>query len=368
MSTPNILAIDDSPSELESLRLAIGSRANVTVSPPQDITERHIREANLILVDWDLSKWRRSENTVLLENPPDGFAVAGTIRSILRNVNRPVAIAIHSGRLDDLALGVAEHQREHVIARQRDVEWVFPKSRVTEPKIDAQVVSLATAVSHLPPSIDNLELVYNWMGIPNEQSPWRSDALGSLEAARVPLAQVLTWSQGISLLRWFLHRVLPYGNGILMDSDALALRLRANADDVAQAVLDGAGAKFFDEARFRGELANFVGPRWWKSGVDFLLSAATGGRGHSPDSIQGALSKACGFLIRPSDVADPVYGLNERFEPLATPLERNDSVRVIPDDWPSWIELPRMTIADVNSDPQLRAIVATGDRDRLIEK
>src|SRR5688572_13420812 len=151
--TPSILIIDDRDQESALRAVLQGKKARVAVRHPQDVEQRDLQRVHLILVDFQMDAWpERDKLEALCLKPTDGLAVAGVLRRH-RQISTPVAIAIHTGKIKDLAGPLPAEHREHALARFNNLEWVFRKATPGhEDNRPNQILSLARAVAGLPRS------------------------------------------------------------------------------------------------------------------------------------------------------------------------------------------------------------------------
>ena len=96
---PKILAIDDEPDNLRNeLKLGLGDRATGEVLHPQDVDLQHLKEADLVLVDYILTNWVEREEASLSMQPVNGLALAAVLRECVdcSQQDRLTAFALHS--------------------------------------------------------------------------------------------------------------------------------------------------------------------------------------------------------------------------------------------------------------------------------
>lgn len=74
---PTVLAIDDEPDILRNtLRLGLGDRAQGKVLHPRDVELQHLRDADLVLVDYLLRDWPERDGVSLALRPANGLPLA----------------------------------------------------------------------------------------------------------------------------------------------------------------------------------------------------------------------------------------------------------------------------------------------------
>src|ERR1017187_10479 len=282
-SPPIILLVDDNPDEIDTSALA--SAAMARVRAPSDVDLQDLKDCCLVLVDYRLDDWpdREKAGCIALK-PRNGLALAAILRSHAGHItDSPTAFAIHSAHLPDLAGGLPPQAREHAIASANNLEWVFAKPRAADRSHwTMQVLSLANAVGQLPTAWPG-ELVKaekelaRLLAAPS-QGAWVDRALTDVRACHPPLHELSLWTHGLAVIRWLLHRILPYPC-FLSNAEYLAARFRVTTqslDKALQAETElGVALK---ELEYRGILAGFLGPRWWRVAIENFLWELTDGR------------------------------------------------------------------------------------------
>jgi len=367
---PTILVVDDEP---EKVALFQG-QADVTVSVvhPQDLEKKDLVSANAILVDQVLNNWTLDPTPSFSCTPTDGLALAAIIRSHLRSLDSgaPTAVCLYSGALSTLVDEV--EPQEHLVARAFGLEWAFPKQpRAEMPTIDVQVASLARAVEVLPRSWtaddpDQLaEQLTALLGLGDQA--WLAGAWGEVERSRPPMHRLSAWTDGLAVLRWLLHRILPYPC-FLLSLPLLALRLRADVTWLRTALGSSEALRTaFAPADYQGALAGFLGARWWSAGVDHQIRDVLGDGSGSYKSLHDWLAKTSGLDFVPLATPEPVptYDETGRFQSLE-PMR--SCVRIQLDDWPAFAD-DSWTRADTALEtPALRRLVLAADMNVLESK
>lgn len=135
---PRIAIIDDAREGEELVTLfSSNGRAEAQVFHPREVSEETLRWADLALIDFQLDEWPeiRDGAAPIAQRPPDGLALAGILRRYAANLQRdpPTAMALWTGHLDNVAAPLPPENREHVLARMHNLEWVFPKAVRVQP-------------------------------------------------------------------------------------------------------------------------------------------------------------------------------------------------------------------------------------------
>ena len=357
-----ILVVDDRPDELRAVLLEF----DPPLDPlhPNDLTVADLEGRTLVLVDFQLQDWKGADSADACV-PRDGLALAAAIRSHLRG--RPAAVALHAAKLEHLAGGRSAEAREHVVARAHNLEWAFTKSA----GLRDQWEILAAAVARLPgvwtwEDDDEIRRFEALLALP--EADWVHAARSDLEECRPPLHEVSEYTSGMALLRWLLHRVLPYPTflrsaeyvAVALGVDPASFRAAVSASEERNRLVER-----IEAARYKGILAGFLGDRWWKAGIEALVWDLTRGRPFDRDALWSAQSELAPDLRRLSEV-DPVLELDERFVLTERILEREETVELQPDDWPLYAEAPAMGIARVQKHlERLLPVVVELDRERV---
>lgn len=368
---PTVLAVDDQPESLESLKVVL-SGARLLVRGPWDVTEADIKSADLVLVDLKLTDWpERSASGILTTWPEDGFALLGILRSHLGRLQKatPTSFALHSSFLDEVWPQVPAEYRAHALARLHDLEWIFTKANVASKDTHAeQVMSLALATRSLPKKwpegdIDQTRnLLSHLLGL-RQSLPWVDRAWDNVWDCHPPVHDLALPAHGSVFLRWLLQRILPYPC-FLWDDRQLGARLGLHPDGLIEELESKRVAHGLSRARYGGMLSGFLGPRWWRTGVEDFLWTLTGGASTDLDVVRAALKKG-GVDLEPLAPGRRIVCLNEAFEPIAELQHADDCIRIQPDDWPSYADPAWTTVELARKSSKLRALVVAGDRARL---
>jgi hypothetical protein len=354
-------------------------RAHSPVRHPQQLTMDDLVGADLVLVDYRLERWaeREAAGSMSLQ-PMNGLALAGVLRAHIDQIEKddesahswPTAIALHSAHLADISGGLPVEIRPHALARANNLEWAFEKKTVRSStrSLPDQLVSLADAVRQLPglwpADSDKVnDLAKRFFGLSSD-SPWCGQAWEEVEECHPPLHELSKASHGLALLRWLLHRILPYPC-FLLDEWHLAARLGVERNELHRALDEEAFAGAFKSVQYTGSLSTFLGLRWWRSGVEWLLWDITDAQSFDPELTRQRLSQRTGVFIEPSTSGNAVVCLDESYRALSILCSPDEAVRIQPDDWPPFAEQAWTTINLVREHALLRSLVVHADKDRL---
>lgn len=370
---PSILIIDDQTAEHTGIKVYLeqSDHATVKVLSPQDVEVEDLLNAQLVLVDYHLDTWQeRDQLDALALKPSDGLALASVLRRHLhdREQASPTAFALYTGKIEKLAHPFPPDYREHALASINNLEWVFQKAKPdTQAMIASQILELADAVLALPESWPSgsedqpMRQLADLLGIRFDDAE-NELLLEDIEACLPPIHELSQWSHGLAVVRWLLQRVLPFPC-FLWDTYRLAARFRIDHEALRTALETGKPLQEkLDICTYKGILANFLGPRWWRSKVESFLWEATGGNSSDVNAVRSAINEAAQEELTLSTPADhPVVCVNTYYQPLDRFYRMEESVRIRPDDWPSYADQAWTTIEMAKNEPKLRAIVIRED-------
>lgn len=368
---PVVLIVDDDEREANAARLLLRGVVEPIARIPADVKSRDLARAALVLLDFKLSLWPERDKQVTPSlRPQNGLALAAVLKSnLMSNPHRsPTAFALRSGLLQALGGSLAQRNREHAIAKMLDVEWVFAKGMDSE-RFARQVSSLAVAVKALPrswaTSSRNRPALTRLLKPP--KAAWKASALEQVDAAHPPEDVLAETTQGLAALRWILHEVLPYPS-FLLDVRYLAARLFVEPAEFRAALEGSKGDRILAALRpveYRGALDDFLGPRWWRAGVEAWLWSITRGNPFSKSALQQALLARFSHKLPQSSYEKPVVTVDADFRPTDTLIELANAVQVTADDWPPAAAPAWVSLADALANPDIAARVSPRDRERL---
>lgn len=373
---PHVLIVDDRDDQTSfKAELETKGLASATVRHPQECEKDDLVQAQLVLVDYQIDHWQERDSLdALALKPSDGLALAAILRRAAHDSEKasPTAFAIHTGQIEKLAWPLPAEHREHALARINNLEWVFKKAQLGEPDNRAmQVGEIASAVLKLPKlwvsssSVDHLDILAELLDLKTDEKG-RDQLLTDVEGCLPPVHELSKWSHGLAVLRWLLHRILPYPC-FLWDSFQLAARLRFDHADLVAALTSGEPLqKAVADCEYTGILCRFAGTRWWRTRVELFLWELTEGRSGDVDIVVEAICKLAGQPIKLSQPSDhPVVCLNSNYQPLEHFASLDEAVRIRPDDWPPYADPAWATIEMVTSEPKMRALVLREEVDRV---
>lgn len=372
MNAAKLLVIDDEADEERAKLVAWRGRADFEVRFPAELTISDLEASNVVVVDYRLDEpWtERDEQCSISLQPMNGLALSAVLRSHERDLSGcPTAFLLRSAHLSDLSPEFPPDSRLHVIARQNNLEWVFSKAGSVEGQM-SQIICLAEAIEALPskwPSADAAgaeELLMQWLGL-SAEAPWADLAWQDIEECHPPLHELSDHKHGMRLVRWMLHRILPYPC-FLWTLPRLAARLRVETESLRDGFRDGL-SDVFETATYSGALAEFDGqPRWWGRGVESVLWNVTGGRSFDSKQTIEELNAKCKDKLVLLSLSQPVLCINKEYQFRDELCEISRAVRVQPDDWPAFAEQAWAAIEDARDEIRLSSIVVTADREQLL--
>ena len=379
MSDPGkIVFVDDQP--WSTLRGTIdgltGAGFQTVLVHPHELTERDLRGANLVLVDFLLEdrNWPERAELPFAARLQDGLALAGSLRAWLHQYTQdggsPAAIALHSAELDQLSREIPLEIREHALARVHGLEWVFEKAKTDQTaRLRERIILLAQAVQNVPatwpvdPQKADADLK-NFLDLPRGPDTFGEAAWADVLDCHPPLHELSSASRGLAILRWLAQRILPYPC-FLLDECQVALKLRVEPASLRVLLTndDDDLAQQLGRAEYRGALACFDGRRWWRAGIDQLLWDVTDGQMFERETLVAALEASTSVELSFLETQNPVAVVNENY--LSDGVRAaSECVRLMLDDWPPYASDPWTTI-EAAAEPAVAMRVAPDDRDRL---
>ncbi len=372
---PSILAIDDDNATALKTKFTIGGLAKVKSLHPQDVELADLLKADLVLVDYELAYWpERDGLSTLSLKPIDGLALVSVLqRHVYKSKQAsPTAFALYTGRFASLADPLPPEHREHAIAHINNLEWVFQKGKTSGAvPVPDQIVELASSVKELPRKWpkrekEQMDLLAKLLGIPANEG-LRGQLLGDVAVCLPPIHELSQWTHGQAVLRWLLHRILPYPC-FLWDSFRLAARFRIDHQELLKALQESKPLrKKLHGCEYEGILSQFLGPRWWRTSVEQFLWEGTKGKSSDFSEVAALIRKHANSQLTSSEPPDfPVVCVNENYQPLDRFSSMKDAVRIRPDDWPAYADQAWATITLVKEELKLRALVVQEDREKLV--
>jgi CheY-like chemotaxis protein len=370
--TLRILIVDDQQDEVRAFAqlLREESGVEVRVRHPEDVDLTDLETAGLVLVDHQIDEWneRDNSNAPISRRPLDGLALISVLRQYAsREQTAPKAFAILTAKIGKLTKPLSPDYRNHAIASANSLEWVFEKSA---DQLGIQTISLADAVARLPErwSSDknghSMDQLMRLLGVDphlEESSPVARDVAKCLP----PIHELSEWSHGLVIIRWLLHRILPYPC-FLTDSHYLAARLRLEYAPFSKELQPGTKLwEALETCRYRGILSEFLGTRWWRAGIESFLWTHTERRSFNIDVVRELVCGIAGNRIQSVDCSFPVVCLDEDFAQQSTFVDIDAAVRIRPDDWPSYADDAWATVALAEDSDRIKAIVVEQDREKL---
>lgn len=372
-SPPLVLIVEDNlggPSARIREYLANEPGMDVELLHPSEATVDILSAADVVAVDHRLDTWedRAAQHSIALQ-PMNGLALSAVFRSLLaprRIGNDLAAFCLLTEHPEDLAGSSDYERRPQVLARSRDLEWVFSKA---EPKrVAKQLASLAACV-HLVKGLTQgsfesaRSVIWTALGL-DESEDLLARGWPSVERCQPPIVEVEEWIVPMSLVRWLLHRVIPYP-GFLLDSEYLAARLRVTPESLRVcAGGESDFAKILGTCRYAGVLKEFDGDRWWAAAIDVALWEKREAGTISLQNLQTQLLTDSRNSLEFVTFREPVVYLDEKLESAGIG-ELADTVRLQPDDWPVYAQAPRAFLSSAEASARLRLLTSPEDVELL---
>jgi hypothetical protein len=361
---PFVLHVDDEPDDLAPWRDEVRAQGTVEIEVchPQDVSEASLKKASLILVDFKIEAWAERANAPALTlRPPNGLAVITTLQESAQELDprQARAYALFTSVIQDVARELV--RQPNIVARAHNLEWLFEKQGSGNNITDRarRVAELACAVQSLPsnwPGEDGAaatKALHSWLALP-EDEPWAEAAAREIRTCRPPIHDFAEHTHGIGVVRWALHRILPYPT-FLLDEAHLAARLRVSINSLRAVAETKEFLDLFGKARYAGQLATFMGRRWWRTGVENAIFLQTPSAPGSLEALREVLSKIPAIELLQTPRLFPVLGA--QFKTKDELADENSVVEVRPDDWPPFADEAWALRADLDDVPELKAVV-----------
>jgi hypothetical protein len=369
---PSIVFVDDRPDDVTRFVESLAGRAECKAVHPQDLTIEDLASASLVLIDSRLEDWpERDALPQIALKPLDGKALAAVLRGHAEGAkqNGLTAFALLTAHLEDYSESVQPDNHEQGVASSNNLEWVFRKTTDLQ-ILTNQFLILAGAVTLLPkkwPLSDPDEtqrLLIQLLAIKEERN-WASRALVDVEKCRPPVRELSEWSHGIELLRWLLHRIIPYPC-FLWERIRVAARLRMTVTSLDRALSsEGELANALRECEYTGVASQFLGRRWWRAGLESKLWEMTESKPFDVTTLKAALSARSSAPIEWAIQADPIVCIDEHYKTLEEFSDISSAVRLMLDYWPSYADAPWTPISIAKEYPEMMAAVLEQDKNKV---
>lgn len=360
---PFVLHVDDEPDDLRlwSEEVRAQDRINLQVLHPQEVDEASLRRAALVLVDFKIDHWpERAKSSALALKPTNGLAVLASLQETAFELDatRARAFALYTAVIQDVARELV-HQ-PHIVARAHNLEWVFEKNKEGSARERAaRVAELADSVAALPkhwpggvPSAANAAL-HEWLGL-SSSVPWSDAATRSVRGCRPPIHEFAEHTLGVGVVRWILHKIIPYPT-FLLDDAHLAARLRVSFQSLREAADSEEFCRLFGEVQYQGQLATFAGRRWWRAGVEHaLFEIAADSPGDVRTLHKELRERVSGLEYQSASRLFAVIG--SQFKTKDVLATEDSVVEVRPDDWPPFADEAWALRGDLEDAPELKAV------------
>ncbi|RST53359.1 hypothetical protein [Variovorax sp. DXTD-1] len=362
-ATPFVLHVDDVPDDLRAWEEFVNGKGevNIRVCHPEAVSESDLRRACVVLVDFKIEHWpARNELDQVGLKPSNGLALLPVLQEAAHALDpqTPRAFALYTAETVSIARGLS--QQPHIVARAHNLEWVFYKRATTDQRY-AAVVDLAKSVADLPKpwpekSPEAGSSLRNWLGL-NPDWPWCDFAWEAIQRCHPPIHEFAKHTNGVGVIRWLLHRILPYPT-FLVDDSHLAARLRVEVQSLKASLIkvDSPFSETLSTARYQGHLFNVVGRRWWRAAVDEMVFSLVPEDPTNLTKLHEAIRKLDPDL-KTLEAARLFPVIDHNFSASEVLATNEEVVQVAPDDWPPFAEPAWARKSDVNNDEVLRAIV-----------
>lgn len=372
---PDIVYIDDKPEDF----MAVAEGEQKSKIQPFSYEENEnpeeafaaAKRAHVWLFDFFLFANRRSE-----ANDENGLSLFQKWRAAVGG-GRPTTVLISSALESAVKEPLGPVERHHVVAQARGVEWIGDKSGETLRRLLELADGVNLIAEALQPTGEDgkkfgtyelEQLCVDVLGVPRE-AEWAHSAQRHVDRARPPREVPIESPAATArvIIGWLISHVLPYPSFLLTDAQA-ALRLQIMPDSFRSladaAKVDEQHRATLTACRYTGPLAEFLGRRWWRAGIDDLawqLSEAEGGFSAALETLAGDVP-----VERLDGLDEPVLVSDADLVETSEVAEARECVRITDEDFPANVEPAWVRIADVRENRDLAAKVIFEDRD-LVE-
>lgn len=384
----HVLFIDDEETreKMAQIRELTDSGVLGRLRHPEEVDDMDLTWADVVVVDYFLEHWQERDGASSpARRPLDGIAAIASMRSSLLpklhdrgkgSPVRPVAFALLSGHLPEASFNLPTAVIRHVFSRENGIEWAFQRDEIGTAAFGNQLASLGDAVRLLSAGSPwrseeaavELDRLLGLTSVESEGADarnWIDRARDEVLSCHPPIHELSARTHGLVMLRWLLHRVLPYPT-FLLDENQLCARLRVDNLATPGTTRPNPLEDALREVEYVGALHQFHGRRWWRAGVEDWLYRRTDGNSGSSEAVArvaidlGARRETA--WQRPVVVIDESLAARPRF------AEADEVVRVLPDDWPVYADAAYAAIEDVLASDLLASLVAPEDRDIVEDK
>lgn len=366
MSTmPRILVVDDDwEPGLEGLK--------VTVTRPEDDDFVNVlgraQEYDALLIDQNLN-----EPGALSMKASDGASLVGHFRSWARSkgVGMP-PLVITTSEVEAFASEVpmvgpaiplqgSFVDREHRLAPSLDVEWLLEKKDL---QLSKKVVSIANAWARVRTHTGSPDVLRDILGIPTFIAGLPNwSATVEMALAEINLSfQLPDFDRRIadqSMMRWLLHKVLPYP-GILVSDVHASWILGVTRTSLGNFLPDRGEADPLFACMYRGPLVDLFPRRWWASGLDAInwnvdrrMTAQNAGR-DDRQSFLNEISPGSGLVDRKTEGTVVTWTADLIESDI---VDVDDAVQIRPPGWPIDAFGLWASKAEVMNDQVLRSMI-----------
>lgn len=370
---PRILIVDDEG--MAAHKAGLDGLARVRTKHPNDIESTDLRWADLVLMDFMLTNWNdRDELDQVSLRPANGLALAALLREHVDHegddADNYTAFAIHTGHVEDVSRRLhTTSKASHVVARLNNLEWVFDKSDDSRFRRSTQLATAVRAISTTWQQVQKgrLNTALNSLLKLDKELVWYKRALDEVVLCQIPLSEFSAGTNGLLLLRWLLHRVLPYPT-FLWAEQWVAARLRITPASL-RLVAEGQSTLTSDlkACSYEGILSSFLGRRWWRSGIEQYAWGIRAEGARDPETFHQVLEERAGAHLDRLEISSPVVCINRDLSPLDDICAIDTAVRLVPDLWPAYADTAYADLGTVAGDVELRAIVHPLDRSRVLD-
>ncbi|MEQ1932778.1 MAG: hypothetical protein ABL962_02705 [Fimbriimonadaceae bacterium] len=302
---------------------------------PMEATIAPLVEANLVLVDFMITDWASKTDARIpeLARPSDGLALAHSIRRILEQEGDkcPPAVALMTSEYEEAAKPLPRSILPHLLARLNGIEWVFEK---TDGRDGVEALASASnpdlyAIVRQGTAEEKLVALARYLGVPDTTDC--TYILDEIDFCQPPIHDLYGWEHGLLILRWLIHRVLPYPTMLVGDS-YVAERAQCKLGDLSEAVSRKNDAGFLT-SKYVGAASEMFTRRFWRCLLERYLYQKLGDSASDPSRVRALLCEELEFELEVAPEPQVECLDNSgRYGNCCAPMSQVKQILI--DDWP----------------------------------
>jgi hypothetical protein len=372
-----IVFIDDEPDPIRTLvnSCARGRFEFFDPKTPSELTKGldAAKSADLLVLDFF---WGAQDDQAAALIDDNGLSILRKWFRVVKDSRPPTALV--SNHIEKVLLSATPAGKRHIDAKKLGVEWVGEKDdfdSILELANESERIAVATksmrrvrrANSERNTRHPALEfLCVSVLGAP-KKARWKATLERQVDSSRPP--QFISLGETAcsrEIMAWLLHNVLPYPSFLLTDLHA-AVRLGIELSSFEKLACSERKSRLsvaIKEALYSGPLDRFLGRRWWRAGIDYLVWTLS----QSPEGYSKSVARLGGRGIKMLGLEDPVVLSDADLVETDKVAESSACVRAQDEDFPPNVEPAWVPKTLAANDITLRNKVIFDDQATLVER